>query len=117
LKQTLAHWRTVADTLDGLGVAVCLFDDEDRTLHWNRGFLIFFPEHEGHIRVGEPYRDNLRRFYERRLQGDERAQLERFIDEGLARHRAQQQPYEFEHRGRRLRVSSLPVPGLGRVRA
>ena len=49
--------------LDGLGIAMCLFDDQDRTQAWNETFLRFFPEHAGHVHVGEPYCDNLRRFY------------------------------------------------------
>ena len=35
---------------------------------------------------------------------------------GLERHRTQQQPYAFEHLGVRLWVSSLPLPGMGRIR-
>lgn len=49
--------------LDGLGIAMCLFDEQDRTQAWNETFLRFFPEHAGHVHVGEPYCDNLRRFY------------------------------------------------------
>jgi diguanylate cyclase (GGDEF)-like protein len=112
----LSQWRTMAEMLDGLGIALCIFDEQDRALHWNRRFLALFPEHDGHLHVGEPYRENLRRFYEHRLAAEERPQMQRLIDEGVARHRGQQRPFEFEHRGRRLRVSSLPVPGLGRVR-
>ncbi|RZI67811.1 MAG: diguanylate cyclase [Variovorax sp.] len=106
----------VAQALDGLGVALCLFDDADTTLLWNRNFLRFFPEHASHVRVGEPYALNLRRFYEHRLDTREMPLIERYIAEGLVRHRAQQRPFVFEHRGRRLCVASLPMPGVGRVR-
>lgn len=106
----------LAQALDGLDVAFCAFDAEDRALAWNRSFLVFFPEHQGHVRAGEPYADNLRRFYGARLAGDELAMIERYIAEGLARHRTQRRPYEFEHRGRRLRVSSIELPGGGRLR-
>lgn len=102
--------------LDGLGVALCLFDEDDRTLLWNAVFVRFFPEHAGHVQVGEPYAANLRRFYMGRLDADEQAHVERYIAAGLARHRDQSQPYEFEHRGQRLRVASLPLPGVGRMR-
>ena len=46
--------RSMAAMLDGLDVALCVFDTEDRTLAWNRTFLRLFPEHEGHVHVGEP---------------------------------------------------------------
>ena len=108
--------RTIAETLDGLDVAMCVFDRDDRTLLWNRAFLRFFPEHADHVHAGEPYRANLRRFYERRLDADEIASIDRYIEEGIARHHAQQRPYAFKHRGRWLRVASLALPGVGRIR-
>lgn len=95
---------------------MCAFDQDDRTLLWNRAFLRFFPEHAGHVHAGEPYRDNLRRFYEGRLDASEMASIERYIDEGIARHHGQHRPYTFRHRGEWIRVSSLPLPEGGRVR-
>lgn len=108
--------RALADVLDGLDVALCVFDDEDRTRLWNRAFLRFFPEHAGQVHEGEPYRENLRRFYETRLPPEERGAIGRYIEEGVARHRAQQRPFTFQHRGQWLRVASLALPGSGRVR-
>ncbi|MDM0087315.1 MULTISPECIES: GGDEF domain-containing protein [unclassified Variovorax] len=108
--------RPVAAALDGLGVAVCLFDEGDNVLLWNRSFLRFFPQHAGHVQVGEPYAANLRRFYEGRLDAREMPAIERYIAEGLARHHAQQRPFVFEHEGRSLCVASLPLPGVGRIR-
>ena len=102
--------------LDGLGIAMCLFDDQDRTQAWNETFLRFFPEHAGHVHVGEPYADNLRRFYLGRLGADEIERIDSYIDAGIARHRGQTQPFAYEHRGRQLVVASLPLPGVGRLR-
>ena len=107
---------TIAATLDGLDVAMCAFDQDDRTVLWNRAFLRYFPEHAGHVYAGEPYRDNLRRFYEGRLDANEMASIDRYIDEGIARHHAQHRPYTFRHRGDWVRVSSLALPDVGRVR-
>ena len=59
----------IGQILDSQGLAICLFDAEDRTLLWNRTFLRFFPEHDGHVHVGEPYARNLERFYAARLTG------------------------------------------------
>jgi PAS domain-containing protein len=42
--------------------------------------------------------------------------IERYVAEGLARHRVQLQPYNFVHLGRSIRVASLPLPGVGRIR-
>jgi len=95
---------------------MCAFDEDDRTLLWNRAFLRFFPEHADHVHPGEPYRDNLRRFYQGRLDAAEMPSIDRYIEEGIARHRGQHRPYTFKHRGDWLRVASLPVPGVGRVR-
>ena len=108
--------RALGDTLDGLDVALCAFDDSDRTLAWNSTFFKFFPEHAGHVYVGEPYEANLRRFYTQRLDAQELPNIERYITVGVERHRAQTRPYSFEHEGLRVHVSSLPIDGVGRVR-
>lgn len=113
---TRALILTLGQMLDGLHTAMCLFDAEDRALVWNRSFFLFFPEHDGHLHEGEPYRDNLRRFYQGRLGPDEIERIDRYIDAGIARHRMQNQPYAFEHHGRPLVVSSLPLPEVGRLR-
>jgi diguanylate cyclase (GGDEF)-like protein len=107
---------TMAEVLESLGIAMCLFDEADRTVLWNKTFLDFFPEHAGHVYAGEPYRENLFRFYCHRLTDAERAHIELHIADGIARHQAQARPFTFTHRGRRLRVASLPMPGVGRVR-
>lgn len=108
--------QTVADTLDGLGIATCVFDDTDNTLLWNRSFLKFFPEHAAHIHAGEPYAANLRRFYQGRLPPEELPAIDDYIARGIARHRVQHRTYSFVHRGVRLWVSSLPLPEVGRIR-
>lgn len=108
--------HTLGDTLDGLDVALCAFDEGDRTIAWNQTFFKFFPEHEGHVYAGEPYHANLRRFYTGRLDAQELPNIERYIAAGVDRHRAQTRPYSFEHRGLRVQVASLPIAGVGRVR-
>ena len=111
------HLATLGSALDGIGVALCLFDAEDRTVLWNRTFLRFFPEHDGFVHVGEPYEANLRRFYDVRLIEAERQHIERFVADGVARHRAQSRPFSFDHRGRRLSVASVPFADGRRARA
>ncbi len=108
--------RLMADLLDGVGVALCLFDETPATLLWNRRFVDMFPEHAGHVHVGELYSDNLRRFYRERLDAAELVHLERYVADGVMRHTVQRLPFEFTHHGRVLRVASLPVPGVGRLR-
>lgn len=107
---------SLAPVLDSLEIAFCLFDERDCTVCWNESFLTFFPEHAGHVYPGEPYRDNLYRFYGARLSGAERANIERYVSDGLHRHRNQSRPFVFLHRGRRLMVASSRVVGGGRVR-
>jgi diguanylate cyclase (GGDEF)-like protein len=114
--RTIDWIAPLGQMLDGLGIAMCLFDDQDRTQAWNETFLRFFPEHAGHVHVGEPYADNLRRFYLGRLGVDEIERIDSYIDAGIARHRGQTQPFAYEHRGRQLVVASLPLQGLGRLR-
>ena len=108
--------QTTAATLDGLDIAMCVFDQDDRALLWNRAFLRYFPEHAEHVHVGEPYRDNLRRFFRLRLDPGEWGDIERFVEDGVARHHAQHRPYTFKHRGAWLQVASQPLPGVGRLR-
>lgn len=107
---------TMAQVLDSLGLGMCLFDGADRTVLWNLAFLRFFPEHASHIRPGEHYSNNLRRFYAARLTLEERPYLDRHVRDGLQRHQAQTRPFVFRHLGRNLRVASLPLPDGGRVR-
>jgi hypothetical protein len=75
--------RVFGATLDGIEVAMCAFDEEDRALVWNRSFLKLFPEHDGHVHEGEPYRDNLRRFYLARLDAQELPFIDNYIDGGV----------------------------------
>ncbi|MEP9349334.1 diguanylate cyclase [Xanthobacter sp. KR7-225] len=112
-RETYAFFGEILDTLD---VALCLFDPQDRTVLWNDAFLRFFPEHAGHVHAGEPYRENLLRFYRGRLSQAEQANIERYVEEGIERHRTQTRPFVFSHLGRRLRVASQPSPGGYRVR-
>ena len=108
--------RAIGDTLDGVKTAMCVFDDQDRTVFWNRAFLSVFPEHVGKVFEGEPYRDNLRRFYLARLSPADLPNIEHFISMGITRHHAQMRPYSFDHRDQRVHVSSLPLPNGQRVR-
>ncbi|TCZ64009.1 hybrid sensor histidine kinase/response regulator [Roseicella aquatilis] len=112
----LRHYRLMAGLLDSLHLGLCLFDAEDRALLWNQTFLRLFPEHAGHVAVGEPYAENLRRFYAARQPEAEPQAIDRCIAAGLARHRSQAHPFIFQHRGQWVRVASEPVPGIGRIR-
>lgn len=116
MADAVAMLRALAEALDGIGVGACVFDDDDASLLWNRSFLKLFPEHASHIHVGEAYASNLRRFYAGRLSQDEMPRLERYVEEGVARHRAQQRPFRFEHNGIHLTVSSAPLQGIGSIR-
>lgn len=108
--------RYLLDSLDALGIGACEYDAQMRALCWNQTFLQFFPEDEGEIYVGEPYGDNLLRFYRCRLPPEELPEIARHVAEGVARHENQTQPFEFTHNGRKLRASSLRAPDGGRVR-
>ncbi len=114
MKDALLH--AIGAALDGLEVGFCAFDHDDRTLAWNHTFLEFFPEHDGHVHVGEPYAQNLRRFYDGRLKGEARARMDELIAEGIARHRSQRRPFEFDQRDFRVRVSSVEMGRFGRLR-
>lgn len=109
-------YRLTATLLDSLGIALCVFDDQARTVLWNPQFLHFFPEHDGHVHPGEPYADNLRRFYSARLSPEELPGLERYVREALLRNAHQTRPYVFEHHGRWLRVAVTCLDNGDRVR-
>jgi len=104
------------ELLDDLGIPALALDAEARALRWNREFLELFPEHEGNIHSGEPYTENLRRFYSARLDHQELPNIERYVADGLERHRRQRVPFEFLHRGRWLRAETLLLPCGGRLR-
>jgi len=111
-----AWFEALGRMLDALQVGMCLFDEDDCTQAWNQSFLRLFPEHRAQIHRGEPYAENLRRFYRARLEGAELANLERYVQAGIERHQQQFHPYDFLHRGERITVASLPLAGLGRLR-
>lgn len=111
-----ASVETMGQILDGIHVGMCVFDAQDRVVHWNHMFLRIFPEHVGHVHVGENYRDNLRRFYQGRMQGEEASLIDHYIEAGVTRHRVQMPPYVFEHREQMIEVSSLPEENGGRIR-
>ena len=108
--------QSIGDALDGMGEALCLFDADDKCMYWNRTFLVLFPEHAGHVHVGEHYRENLRRFYACRLNEREIELIDSYIDAGIARHRAQTRPYSFEHHGRKILVTSRALEDGSRIR-
>lgn len=104
------------DLLRNVAKPALALDHDDRALRWNQAFLDLFPEHDGHIHPGEPYAENLRRFYRGRLDAQELPNLERYVADGLERHQRQSAAFEFLHRGHWLRAEVLPLPGLGRLR-
>lgn len=109
-------YGVIAELLGSLDIAMCVFDRDDCAVIWNSTFFVFFPEHEGAVFPGEHYRENLKRFYGVRLKGEHLSNIELYIEEGVDRHRRQSRPFTFTHRGRRLRVASLPLPDGGRMR-
>ena len=109
-------YALTAELLDSLNIAACLFDDDDRVVLWNRTFLRLFPEHDGPLHEGEHYSANLYRFYRGRLGAEELPHIDRYVTDGVARHRAQTRPFVFEHHGRWLRVGSQVLPTGGRIR-
>ncbi len=106
-----------ATLLDSLNVAICIFDLDDGAALWNNTFLRFFPEHAGHVELGEHYRENLKRFYEFRLHEGELQFIDEYIERSLARHRSDHPPYVFKHRERWVRVAAQGLEGLGKIRA
>ena len=109
-------YRLTATLLDSLGIALCVFDAQNRTVLWNQHFLRFFPEHDGHVHAGESYADNLRRFYGERLQPEDLPHIDRYISDGVMRHQSQSRPFVFQHRGRWLRAAVTPMANGDRVR-
>ena len=66
MADSLPTLTSISEALDSLGLAMCVFDDGDAPLLWNRTFLAFFPEHAEQLRLGGAKPFSLRRFYERR---------------------------------------------------
>ncbi len=89
---------------------MCVLDQDDHTLIWNRAFLRVFPEHAERIHEGEHFRDKLRRFSQVRLTG-ELGSIDRYIEEGVARNQAQQQP--FKRRGGALLLNAVAECFIG----
>jgi diguanylate cyclase (GGDEF)-like protein/PAS domain S-box-containing protein len=115
MADALPTLTSISEALDSLGLAMCVFDDADAPLLWNRTFLAFFPEHAEQIRLGSPQPVSLRRFYERRRGLIDSPSVSRYVPRAL-RHGEPQRPYAFDHQGVKLWVASLPLPGVGLIR-
>jgi len=116
MADSLPTLTSISEALDSLGLAMCVFDDADAPLLWNRTFLAFFPEHAEQLRLGgaEPF--SLRRFYERRRGLIDIQNVNRYLPRGMLRQAEPQRPYAFDHQGVKLWVASLPLPGVGLIR-
>src|SRR5690606_30757827 len=96
----------LAELLDQLGIAFCLYDSADRVVAWNEAFLGFFPEQAEAIRVGVPYAETLVRFFQSNLPDTEQGRIERHVAAAVARHRTQRVPFIFQRKtGRWLKVA------------
>ena len=115
-KQAIELLGNLGKALDGLHIALCVFDDHDNTILWNNEFFTVFPEHSGKVFKGEPYAENLRRFYTGRLGEAELPNVDLYVEAGIARHREQDRPFSFEHHGRHIDASSIRLSGDKRVR-
>ncbi|NML44614.1 diguanylate cyclase [Ramlibacter sp. G-1-2-2] len=97
MPQALADLHALSQILDGVDIGFCAFDQAHRTLLWNDAFVAMFPEHSGHIHVGEPADDSLRQLVP---------------SDGAAAVQTQQVLLDD---GREIDVASVDVPGLGRA--
>lgn len=112
-----ADSRQLCLLLDQLGIALCLYDAEDRVVAWNDTYVTFFPEQHPAIARGMAYADTLRRFFSSDLPESELPRLEEHVAAGVRRHLAQELPFVFQRRsGRWLKVASLPLAAGGRIR-
>ncbi len=116
MADALPTLTSISEALDSLGLAMCVFDDADAPLLWNRTFLAFFPEHAEQIRLGSPKPFSLRRFYERRRRLIDIQNVNRYLPRAMLREAEPQRPYAFDHQGVKLWVASLPLPGVGLIR-
>jgi len=116
MADALPTLTSISEALDSLGLAMCVFDDADAPLLWNRTFLAFFPEHAEQIRLGSPKPFSLRRFYERRRRLIDIQNVNRYLPRAMLREAEAQRPYAFDHQGVKLWVASLPLPGVGLIR-
>ena len=116
MADALPTLTSISEALDSLGLAMCVFDDADAPLLWNRTFLAFFPEHAEQIRLGSPKPFSLRRFYERRRRLIDIQNVNRYLPRAMLREAEAHRPYAFDHQGVKLWVASLPLPGVGLIR-
>lgn len=94
--------------LDGVKTAACYIDPEERIQAWNRSYERFFPEHQGLLRRGWPYIENLRRYFEVNSSAVDPAHFEEILAAGIARHRGMTHPTLFQKKdGRRLRAQTV----------
>ncbi|WP_198148357.1 hypothetical protein, partial [Elstera litoralis] len=53
----------VGALLDSMETAACLIDPEEKIIGWNRCYEAFFPEHEGVLRRGWSYLENMQNYF------------------------------------------------------
>ena len=94
-----APLRAIASSLDGVEVAMCAVDHDDRIVCWNDTFLRFFPEHAGLVHEGEPYREALARFHRVRLDSETQGAGDAKREHALAARAGAPAGTAFHHRG------------------
>jgi PAS domain-containing protein len=94
-----APLRAIASSLDGVEVAMCAVDYNDRIVCWNDTFLRFFPEHAGLVHEGEPYQAALARFHGVRLDGEAHHLADAQREQGRATRIGAPAAAAFNHRG------------------
>ncbi|GFZ85091.1 hypothetical protein GCM10011497_12690 [Elstera cyanobacteriorum] len=91
----------VGALLDSMETAACLIDTDERIIGWNRCYEAFFPEHEGQLKRGWSYIDNMRNYFRANAEITDAKLFEETVEAGVVRHRNMRDPSLFQKRNGR----------------
>jgi len=91
----------VGALLDSMETAACLIDPAERIIGWNRCYEAFFPEHEGLLRRGWSYLENMQNYFRTNAEITDPKLFEETVAAGIERHRMMRDSSLFQKRNGR----------------
>lgn len=97
----------MGQVLDSMNTAACLIDAAEKIVGWNRRYVEFFPEHQGLLRPGWDYVDNMVNYFRHNsLQNSDEA-FQEVVTAAIQRHRTMKAPSLFQKKDGRWLMSRI----------
>jgi|GEM_PF-5656884 len=93
--------------LDSMSTAACLIDAAEKIVGWNRRYVEFFPEHQGLLKTGWDYVDNMVNYFRHNSLQDSEEAFQEVVAAAIQRHRTMKAPSLFQKKDGRWLMSRI----------